>query len=301
MNFDNAPLVRALIEARADTNARRDDGSTPLIYAATLGRLEAVRVLIESGVDLNARDKEGNTALDLVKTASLLGNLADSSRNLTPSELVEQKKYKAIIKLLKASGAQEKSPDEKSSDEAASALQRIIARTGSKNAQQRADAAETLGWSGDAAALEPLLKLLDDPEWLVRESAMLSLGDLWKGSDEVRKGGSEKIVAALLQDVSPLPHKRLDLRRDALDALADIAGTGDERATIALRGFLGDASPEVQVHAIQLVGRLGDREALPQLGFLTQNDDRVVEDKKIRDWAFEAIEAIEGRELMGGK
>jgi hypothetical protein len=67
--------MRALVAAGANPLTATEDGVTPLIVAAGLGRLEdrtpaeeanaleAVRLAVELGADVNAADKDGETAL----------------------------------------------------------------------------------------------------------------------------------------------------------------------------------------------------------------------------------------------
>ena len=62
--WSNQPeLVRLLLAAGAATE-ERFDGETPLIYAARLGREEAVLELVAAGADRSARDSKGFRAAD---------------------------------------------------------------------------------------------------------------------------------------------------------------------------------------------------------------------------------------------
>lgn len=57
-------VVKSLLAAGADVNARSDDGWSPLIWAATIGRTEIVQVLLAvPGIDVNSRINDGKTAL----------------------------------------------------------------------------------------------------------------------------------------------------------------------------------------------------------------------------------------------
>lgn len=57
-------LFALLLDNGADPNARfRDQGSTPLLYAVKLGRLEEVRLFLDRGAHINDRGYEGKTSL----------------------------------------------------------------------------------------------------------------------------------------------------------------------------------------------------------------------------------------------
>src|SRR5262249_17858533 len=56
-------VVRALLAANADVNAKAVDGTTALMIASKGGQPEVVRALIAAGADVNARTDEGGTAL----------------------------------------------------------------------------------------------------------------------------------------------------------------------------------------------------------------------------------------------
>src|SRR5581483_3693204 len=57
---DRLEIVRLLLAAGADVNARNARGATPLMRARSA---EAVRLLLQAGADLAARDEAGSTAL----------------------------------------------------------------------------------------------------------------------------------------------------------------------------------------------------------------------------------------------
>ncbi len=65
--------VLALIKSGADVNAARDDGSTPLAWAASRDDAEIVAALLAAGANVNAADENGETPLLL---ACGNGNLA---------------------------------------------------------------------------------------------------------------------------------------------------------------------------------------------------------------------------------
>ena len=60
---DNSEVFKALIQAGANVNAKNDDGWTPLMLAAGDNSAEVVSVLIKGGADVNAKFDDGRTAL----------------------------------------------------------------------------------------------------------------------------------------------------------------------------------------------------------------------------------------------
>src|SRR5580704_2024584 len=55
--------VLALIKNGADVNAAREDGSTPLHWAANRDDAEVAAALIQAGANANAEDENGETPL----------------------------------------------------------------------------------------------------------------------------------------------------------------------------------------------------------------------------------------------
>ena len=63
--------VKALLDAKADVNAKLEDCTTALIFASQKGYLEVVRALLDEKADVNTKGTSGATALTL---ASMNGN-----------------------------------------------------------------------------------------------------------------------------------------------------------------------------------------------------------------------------------
>lgn len=78
-------VIRRLIEAGADVNARNNDGWTALMKAATVGNIEVVKLLLKAGADINAKNIRGDKALSCAKKAG----------------------HQKIIQLLRGAGAKE--------------------------------------------------------------------------------------------------------------------------------------------------------------------------------------------------
>lgn len=57
-------IVRLLLDAGADPNAKSGAGGTPLHTAAFIGDVEVVRLLLDRGADPRVTDKKGRTPLD---------------------------------------------------------------------------------------------------------------------------------------------------------------------------------------------------------------------------------------------
>ena len=74
----HATIVRLLLDAGADPNARQRHGYTPLHAAAANGDLESVEALLAAGADVHATNDEGDTA----------STLADKSGDLVTIERI---------------------------------------------------------------------------------------------------------------------------------------------------------------------------------------------------------------------
>ena len=61
--FDNGGLSETLLEQGADPNRSANDGTTPLMAAASNGHGQALKALVAAGADLDVQDRHGRTAL----------------------------------------------------------------------------------------------------------------------------------------------------------------------------------------------------------------------------------------------
>jgi ankyrin repeat protein len=60
-------LVRMLLDAGADPNAKSASGGTPVHTAAFTGNISVLRMLLDAGGDASARDKKGHSPLDVAR------------------------------------------------------------------------------------------------------------------------------------------------------------------------------------------------------------------------------------------
>lgn len=65
---DDRAAVAALLDSKADVNAREDDGATPLAWAALRCNAEIVRLLLEAGANPDLRNEQGIGPLYLAVT-----------------------------------------------------------------------------------------------------------------------------------------------------------------------------------------------------------------------------------------
>merc|ERR1712048_1276705 len=66
----NAECVALLVEAKANVNAKDEDGLRPLHFAAWDGNLEVAAALIDGGADPEVLDEDNRGPLDYLPTTS---------------------------------------------------------------------------------------------------------------------------------------------------------------------------------------------------------------------------------------
>jgi len=107
---EDLAAVKKLIEGGANVNApKHDDGSTPLHTAVFICNIEIVKALIAAKADVNAKNKEGETPIhtatlpwEVIKPGyDFLGNLAQKKFDL---ERIEKDREK-VAEILRAAGA----------------------------------------------------------------------------------------------------------------------------------------------------------------------------------------------------
>jgi HEAT repeat protein len=136
-------------------------------------------------------------------------------------------------------------------------------QTKARDPEARKRAAVKLGGTGRKRALEPLVGLLEDPEWTVRVAALEALGALAQPS------AIEPLITAIRNAGDLNGPGAAEVRAAAVAALQR-AGRG---AVSALRDSANDKSPRVREAVVEALGGIGDGEAAPTL-VAALGDDR---------------------------
>jgi HEAT repeat protein len=142
-------------------------------------------------------------------------------------------------------------------DALTAAVQVFLKDLKSTQDEVRLQAADTLGYLGNAAgpAVEPLAALLKDKNETLRGKAAWALGHIGESAEDAVPALAE----ALRKDTSKL------VRRNAAEALGSIRGDA-EIAVPALAAALKDADEEVRGQAVDALGALGK----PAVGALVE-------------------------------
>lgn len=115
---NNPFKVIEMITAGFDINARKSDGTTPLIRAIECGNRLIAELLLEKKADINAQNEDGNSALhtailncNLMMLAELLSKGAEvnvkNKHGKTPLDLAVINKNLAAVEMLKSHGAKQ--------------------------------------------------------------------------------------------------------------------------------------------------------------------------------------------------
>ena len=120
IRMENAPIVRAFLQAGMNPNAKNEDGETALTFALQKGDEKTISVLVEKA-DLNLKDDKGNAPLHLaIKDDKLepifdtmlekgadvnVGGKSKTTENQTPLYVAVLKQREDIVKKLLDKGA----------------------------------------------------------------------------------------------------------------------------------------------------------------------------------------------------
>jgi len=121
LRANELPQLEAMLKRGANVNIRDNTGSTPLMYAASVGSADAMKILLDSGADVNLKSNAETTALmwsvtDIRKVRLLLEHRADvktvSKRGRTALFLATLSDPSVdIVRLLVAAGADTRAVD----------------------------------------------------------------------------------------------------------------------------------------------------------------------------------------------
>ncbi|MBF0516846.1 MAG: HEAT repeat domain-containing protein, partial [Nitrospirae bacterium] len=148
----------------------------------------------------------------------------------------------------------------------------------SSDVNMRRCAVEFFNKVTDAAALEPLIATLNDPDWWVREKAVTALGAL----KDVRAVAA---LSSVLDDS--------EIKWVIPSALASIGGP---EVIEPLYILLSDTEKRVRVGALKALGKLKDPETIPKLKEML--DD---EEPDVTTEAINALKALTGRVFKAGE
>jgi len=165
----------------------------------------------------------------------------------------------------------------------AQAIEPLISALGDKDGSLRSRAVEALGKLGDERAIEPLVRALEDEDFSVRYNAAEALGKI-----------GPEAVPALIQ---ALGDGNKDVRRAAVLALGKIGSGAKGAVPTLIHQALGDGNMDVRRIAAWALGEIGSeaKEAVPTLIQALGDEDkdvRVAAVKALGKIGLEAKEAV---------
>jgi HEAT repeat protein len=231
-------------------------GSAP--WQVQLGGALGLELMGEGAVD-RLMERIGGMP-DGPECARMVGLLADLDHSAKPRSL-----------LLERSGSDTKLWIRVAHQAAGDADMRVkdamIAALASKDLRIRQTAAETLGAVGDGNTVEPLTRLLGEPDWELRAAAKASLARIGATAVEVLRRGLG------------VPNRRIRA------AIADLLGKLEapqpklQESKGALVGALADESRLVRANAAASLGAIGDADAVEPLIRALEDADRGVRNR----------------------
>ena len=61
-------IVRALVDAGANVDARNKEGTTPLMHTAQSCQIESMEILLEANARVDVRNNDGETAYEIARS-----------------------------------------------------------------------------------------------------------------------------------------------------------------------------------------------------------------------------------------
>jgi len=124
VQLGNEEVVRILLVAGADTEARDLDETTPLLHAAERGDVAVIKLLLGAGADVTARNRGGGTPLHVCvqrrDNEEVVGLLLDAGAAVSATDAAgltalhvacAGRSHERTVRLLLAAGASVESPE----------------------------------------------------------------------------------------------------------------------------------------------------------------------------------------------
>ena len=194
-------------------------------------------------------------------------------------------------------------------------VERLIEALGSANRDTRAGAARRLADLGDRRSVQPLVKLLRDEDWRVRDAAAIALGKMKAASavvgllETIRQGrpgpfgggANTQVIGDAIREIGgaavpvlidALSDDDWRVRLLVVDLLGDVA---EPDSGSALAGALRDPEWRVRWRAADALGKMGDQSAVPDLLEMLSDHS-----KDVRVSSCWALGKIGGEEAVPG-